>query len=71
MFGKLIINEKLSVKKQRVVVKVILKLKELLEIMIKLKYKKKKNFVLKLNLLENIVLELRVDFEDVKKKGIF
>lgn len=46
-------------------------LKELLEIMIKLKYKKKKNFVLKLNLLENIVLELRVDFEDVKKKGIF
>lgn len=49
----------------------ILKLKELLEIMIKLKYKKKKNFVLKLNLLENIVLELRVDFEDVKKKGIF
>lgn len=48
----------------------ILKLKELLEIMIKLKYKKK-NFVLKLNLLENIVLELRVDFEDVKKKGIF
>lgn len=49
----------------------ILKLKVLLEIMIKLKYKKKKNFVLKLNLLENIVLELRVDFEDVKKKGIF
>lgn len=49
----------------------ILKLKELLEIMINLKYKKKKNFVLKLNLLENIVLELRVDFEDVKKKGIF
>lgn len=49
----------------------ILKLKELLEIMIKLKYNKKKNFVLKLNLLENIVLELRVDFEDVKKKGIF
>lgn len=49
----------------------MLKLKELLEIMIKLKYKKKKNFVLKLNLLENIVLELRVDFEDVKKKGIF
>lgn len=49
----------------------ILKLKELLEIMLKLKYKKKKNFVLKLNLLENIVLELRVDFEDVKKKGIF
>lgn len=49
----------------------ILKLKELLEIMLKLKYKKKKNFVLKLNLLENIVLELRVDFKDVKKKGIF